>query len=104
MFNTSYIIMPLKSVYEEDKYVYLKDYNNVYSDCSYKHYRYSNLIEKSENKSHIEITINKSNYIIVSILNRVIALKLRPDFSLEKSKKHLYQQVSCNCVKQRFKW
>lgn len=51
--------------------------------------KYSSLIEKlSGNKSYFERDSNNSRlytHIDVSVLKRVIALKVRPDFSLEKS-------------------
>ena len=51
--------------------------------------KYSSLIEKlSGNKSYFERDSNNSRlytHVDVSVLKRVIALKLRPDFSLEKS-------------------
>ncbi|MBC9720082.1 MAG: hypothetical protein H9W82_01345 [Lactobacillus sp.] len=51
--------------------------------------KYSSLIEKlSGNKSYFERDSNNSrlySHIDVSVLKRVIALKVRPDFSLEKS-------------------
>lgn len=51
--------------------------------------KYSSLIEKSSgNKSYFERDSNNSRlytHIDVSVLKRVIALKVRPDFSLEKS-------------------
>ena len=50
--------------------------------------KYSSLIEKlSGNKSYFERDSNNSRlytHIDVSVLKRVIALKVRPDFSLEK--------------------
>lgn len=51
--------------------------------------KYSSLIEKmSGNKSYFERDSNNSRlytHVDVSVLKRVIALKVRPDFSLEKS-------------------
>ncbi|WP_313469260.1 hypothetical protein [Carnobacterium sp.] len=51
--------------------------------------KYSSLIEKSSgNKAYFERDSNNSRlytHVDVSILKRVIALKVRPDFSLEKS-------------------
>lgn len=64
--------------------------------------KYSSLIEKtSGNKSYFNRDSNKSRLYTnsdVSVLKRVVALKVRPDFSLEKSIKQALSEIDVSDV------
>ena len=64
--------------------------------------KYSSLIEKtSGNKSYFNRDSNNSRLYTnsdVSVLKRVVALKVRPDFSLEKSIKHALSENNVSDV------